>query len=102
MFLDPGTKNMTAPGAVGTSSNSGDLYPVRIFYASLIAAGTAGVLTLYNGSSVSGSPQLQLRALANSQSASDIENGLLFPSGCYADMTTGSMKVAISYQVLPA
>ena len=103
MSIDPGTKIMTAPGAVGTSDASGRVFPVRVYFVSMVAtAATAGILSLYNGTSASGTTCLQLRALATSADTIDIGYGLLFTSGCYCDFTTGSMNVSIIYHQEPA
>ena len=99
MALGPGLKIMTTPGALDGSDTTGVAYPVRIYYASLVAAGTAGSLSLHIGNATaktSGS-FLRLRALANSQSAQSIAHGVLCTSGAYVAFETGSMKVAVVY-----
>ena len=105
MSLDPGIKLMTSPGIVGTtkSATAGDAYPVRVYFVSLVAtAGTAGTLSLFGGTSASGTTALRLHALANSGETIEVGCGLLFTSGCYCEFDTGSMNVAISYTVEPA
>jgi hypothetical protein len=93
----PGTKTMTNPGVLGTSDSSGRCYPVRVFFVSLSAAGTAGVLQLHNGVDTASTMIGRIYALANSSETWDCSYGMLFTSGCYVHMTTGSMKVAVQY-----
>lgn len=98
-YYAPGRKNFTAEGAVGTSDGSGKLKPVRVFFVSLVAeAGSSGTVTLYDGNSTSGTPQLRVHALASSQGTEDISWGLPFPSGCYAGTAGGGLKFSITYQ----
>ena len=50
----PGVKTLTTEGAVGTSKDAGNVYPVRFFAISILAgAGTAATITLYNGNNTS-------------------------------------------------
>ena len=93
----PGTKTMTAPGALGTSDTSGKCFPVRVFFATLNAAGTAGVLQLHNGTTTASTMVGRIYALANSSDIWECGYGMLFTSGCYIHMTTGSMQVAVQY-----
>ena len=100
---EPGTRTMTGPGALGTSDSSGRVFPVRVYYVSLYASGgTAGILSLHNGTSTASTTLAYLTALALSSDTWDNGYGLLCTSGCYVHMTTGTMHVAIQYDTEPA
>lgn len=90
----PGSVRITAAGVVGVSGK-----PVRIFgFTTRSGAGGPGTVTLYNGTSASGTEKYRLNG--NMDASADkvfATEGKFFPGGCYADMDADIIYVDFDY-----
>ena len=94
----PGNSRFTAGGNLGRAGK-----PKRVFFISMASeAGTAGILSLYNGTSASGEKYLgDLVGVAGSGNCMDLGcNGIRFEYGCYigAGAASGLSYAVIVYQ----
>ena len=89
-----GSVRITAAGVVGVSGK-----PVRIYgFTMRSGAGGAGLVTLYNGTSTSGTEKYRLGGNADA-SADKVfgAEGKHFPGGCYVDMDADVQYVDFDY-----
>jgi hypothetical protein len=86
MNLLPGTVRLTADGLVGKSGKECRVYSVHL----VSASGTAAQVILKNGTSTSGTAYAQVDGTASKGVTVSFAGGLLFPAGCYADVTVNS------------
>ena len=75
-----GTTQLAATGVVG---KSGD--PIRVYSAQVTSGGTVSVISLYNGTSASGTPYWQGTGVINQTTAQPNfpAAGIYFPGGCF-------------------
>lgn len=96
MFGDTnhGSIKLTADGSVGTAGK-----PIRVFSATQLSGGTAGILVLRNGSTDTADIYVQKTApvVSNTDTVS-FEGGLLFPAGCFFDKDTNTTHVVVEYR----
>jgi len=97
--FNSGSTRLTANGVVGVSGK-----PVRVYSVTVMSGGTAGKSALYNGTAISGTPYIWAAGTANTSQTTNFEGGVLFPSGCYADIdtvgsNTSSLLVEFSMQI---
>ena len=89
-----GSVRITAAGVVGVSGK-----PVRIFgVTTRSGAGGPGTVTLYNGTSTSGTEKYKFNG--NTDASADKvfpAEGKFFPGGCYADLDTDVSYVDFDY-----
>lgn len=93
---EPGRQAITnqTSTAIGTSGQ-----PVRIYGAWAVSDTTATTVKLYNNTSASGSDYIQIDGvISKSASLSGVENGLLFPKGCYAAVDSHTVTLVVSYK----
>lgn len=76
-----GYKVIAADGVLGTSGAASIVYGVNI-----ISDGTAGVVILRNGTTVSGTAVLTLTGTASKGVYFDFAAGVVFPDGCFVDI----------------
>lgn len=90
----PGSQRITAAGVVGVSGK-----PTRIFGYTLISlVGGPGTVTLYDGTSTSGTRiSLQVGNAGAQTQVSFGSTGVFFPSGCYADLDSDVSQVTFDY-----
>lgn len=96
MFGDTnhGSVRLTEDGAVGTSGK-----PIRVFSATQLSGGTAGILVLRNGTSDSATIYVQKTApVVSNTDTVNFEGGLLFPNGCFFDKDTNTIAVVVEYR----
>jgi len=97
MFGDTnhGSVRLTEDGAVGPSGK-----PIRVFSATQLSGGTAGILVLRNGTTDSGTVYVQKTAgtVSNTDTV-NFEGGLLFPSGCFFDKDANTTAVVVEFRV---
>ena len=86
MNLLPGTTRLTADGLVGRSGKPCRVYSVHLSSAS----GTAATVILKEGTSTSGTATAQVDGIASKGVTTSFAGGLLFPGGCYADVTVNT------------
>ena len=94
MNLLPGTQRVTADLAVGTSGK-----PIRVFCVHLISGGTASTLTLYNGTSASGTAYIQVDGVASQGVTINFSGGMLFPAGCFADVDANISYAMVTFSL---
>ena len=89
-----GSVRITAAGVVGVSGK-----PVRIFgFTMRSGAGGSGLITLYSGTSTSGTEKYRLQG--NTDASADKvfpTEGKHFPAGCYADLDGDVIYVDFDY-----
>lgn len=96
MIQNSGTQFFTSAGVVGTSGRA-----VRIFGITVVSDGTAGVTTVRNGTSSSGTAYdviggtISLGAHRSYGIA-----GRIFPAGCYIDADAHSVGVTVDFNYL--
>ena len=84
-----GTEIITADGALISSGK-----PVRVYLATWASGATAGVLQLFNNTSITGTPLFSGTGTAQRTAVQSFgENGMLFPSGCYVDIGVSTQAV---------
>lgn len=88
----PGPQRVTADLAVGTSGK-----PVRVFSVNLVSGGSASTLILRNGTSASGTTWDQIDGTASMSVTKNYAGGLLFPSGCFADVDANISYATVSF-----
>ena len=86
-----GSQRLTADGVVGTSGK-----PTRVFTV-INTSGTAGTVNLHNGTSNSDALLFALIGTANTSKVQNFEDGLLFPAGCYADLSANVSAAVIEF-----
>lgn len=75
--------------------------PVAIFGINLISGGSASTLALKNGTDTTGTIVIQEKGTASQGvSFSYGGNGIVFPSGCFADADANISAATIWYQTL--
>jgi hypothetical protein len=93
-FQSSGSVRLTGDGAVGPSGK-----PIRVFSATQLSGGTAGILVLRNGTTDSGTVYIQKTApVVSNTDTVNFENGLLFPNGCFFDKDTNVTHVVVEYR----
>lgn len=90
-----GSQRLTADGAVGPSGK-----PIRVFSATQLSGGTAGILVLRDGTSASGTVYVQKTApVVSNTDTVNFEGGLLFPNGCFFDKDINTDAVVVEFRV---
>lgn len=88
-----GYQKITADGVVGGSGN-----PIDVFgYSIESGVGGAGVTTMYDGTSTSGTKLFEDEGTANKWKNVNWENGRRFPSGLYVDIDSNTTSVVVWY-----
>lgn len=78
---------------VGTSGK-----PIRVFCINFLSGATAGVVILRNGTSASGTVFVTENGVISSGKTIQYgQTGILFPSGCFADVDTNVTGGVISF-----
>lgn len=88
----PGPSRVTADAVVGVSGK-----PTRVFSIELISGSSASTLTMRNGTTTGGTTWAQVDGTANQSVTKNWAGGLLFPSGCFADVDANISYVVISF-----
>lgn len=87
-----GTQNVTADALVGKAG-----LPTRVFAIHVIS-GTASVVALRNGQSVSGTVWIQETGTANTGKTFTYgEYGALFPNGCFVDVDANIVSCQVVF-----
>lgn len=94
MNLLPGVTRIIADGVVGTSGRA-----IRVYSLHLCAAsGTAASAIIRLGTTTGGTAYAQINAGASISSTINFAGGMLFPTGCYCDVTfTSGDYITIVY-----
>ena len=80
MNLVPGATTLTADGVLGQSG-----VPQRVYSVKILSGGTAGVVNLRDGTTVSGTIIDTLTGEASTTKTFNFQGGQRFPNGCYYD-----------------
>lgn len=86
-----GAETFTANGAVITSGK-----PIRVYSATWVSGATAGILQLYNGTAISGTPWISETGTAQRSKTVNFTNGLLFNAGCYVDIDAAASNTSVA------
>lgn len=90
-----GAVRYTADGAVGPSGAN-----IRVYSATALSGGTAGILVLRNGTTDSANIWVQQTAPVVSNTFTiNFEGGLLFTGGCFFDKDTNITAVVVEFRV---
>lgn len=89
-----GTVLITADGVVGTSGIA-----TRVFFIHIISGGTAAVVSLRNGTTVTSTIYVtETGVISTGSTKSYGANGILFPAGCFCDVDTNTTSVLVSFE----
>lgn len=84
----------TTDAAVGTAGVS-----TRVFVIHIISGGTAAVVSLRNGATVSGTIYVtETGTISTGKTIAYGVNGITFPSGCFVDVDTNTTSVLVDYE----
>ncbi len=74
--------------------------PIRVYDAYVISGGTAATVKLYNNTTNTGN-FVQIDGIISKSSVLPISSsqGILFPNGCFADVDTNTVMLAVSFVV---
>lgn len=74
--------------------------PIRVFDAYAVSDGTATTVKLYNGTSATGN-YIQIDGIVSKSSVLPISSGqgVLFPLGCFANVDSHTVVLAVSFVV---
>ena len=99
------------PGFMGTPgtqfvSNQTDIAigpsgkPIRVYDAYVVAGGTAATVKLWNGTAATGN-YVQIDGIISKSSVLPVSSsqGVLFPLGCFADVDSNTVMLAVSFVV---
>lgn len=95
MIQNAGSQLISANAAVATAGTA-----VRVFSIHIISGGTAAVVSLRNGATVSGTIWVtQTGTVSTGATFNYGDKGILFPSGCFVnvDVNTSSVLVTFNY-----
>lgn len=84
-----GVEVITSSGVLISSGK-----PVRVFNVTSTAAGTSGT-ELYSGTSQSGTARVSFANSAGRTTTVNFEGGMLFPSGCYVYLESGTTQAVL-------
>lgn len=88
------TTLLTADGVVGTSGAA-----TRVFFFHIISGGTAAVVSLRNGTTVTSTIYITETGTINTgRTLAYGANGILFPAGCFCDVDVNTTSVLVSYE----
>lgn len=89
-----GSQLVTADAIVGSSG-----VPIRIFSMNILSGGTAGVVILRNGTTVSSTIYAQATAavISAGNQVNFGEKGLFFPAGCFCDIDANVTSCLVTY-----
>lgn len=93
MSLPIGSQQITADGVIGTSGAKIRLYGIIVH-----SGGTAGVATLFNGTSGSGTELDQVNGTISVSKRVSYPGGLLFSGGLYIDIDANVVYVTAIYE----
>ncbi len=93
-MMQGGTQLVTADAALGTSGAR-----TRVFSISILSAGTAGILSLRNGTGTGDTIYATLTCAAVSTSTVfDFgPSGMFFPNGCFVDIISNVTSAAVNF-----
>lgn len=95
MITNAGSQRLTADGVVGPSGSA-----IRVFGIHIISGGADGVVSLLNGTSASGTTYItETGDTGTGKSVFYGTQGILFPSGCFADVDANTSSVLVIYNV---
>lgn len=94
MYGNTTSTYLTADGVIGASGKR-----IRVFSATFLSGGTAGILVLRNGAADTGTVYVQAAGTISRTVTVNFEGGLTFPAGCFFDKDTNTASVVVEYRV---
>ena len=89
-----GSAVLAASSVVGTSGA-----PIRLFQVTILSDGTAGVVTIHNGTDTDGQEfVIPTCVISKSVTVQFGEEGLLFPAGCYYEADAHAIRAVLTYR----
>lgn len=88
-----GSQNITADGVIGVSGR-----PVRLYNIQVMSGGTAAVVSIYSGTSTSGTKLDQIDGTISKSVSRGYEGGLYFPNGLYVDLDANTTFVTCGFE----